>query len=720
VSETKAITLRGRVERITFHNPENAYTVAKVAVAGQPGLMTLVGKMPGVAEGQEVEASGRLVLHAKFGQQLEVESCHLAQPGDAEGVRRYLASGLVKGVGPVMAGRIVDVLGEDAIEKIVNDPRSLTAVPGVGAKRAASIAQAVISQGMLREAMILLQGHGVGPGTVMRIHRRFGDQTLAVAQNEPHRLAAEVRGIGFATADQIARRLGMAADHPSRVAAGLLYSLRQAGDEGHVFLPYDELMPQAAGLLGLPQAALGPAFARLHQERRIVVEEAFGPRAVYLSGMLALEQSAAQSVARLSRGQGLLAPERVAKAVEWAGRSLHFEPSAGQAEALRTLLAAPLAVLTGGPGTGKTTLVRALINIAQRMGQNVALAAPTGRAARRLAEASGRPAQTLHRLLEFSPKENSFLRGADRPLEGQLIIVDEASMIDIWLGAHLLAATADGACLVLVGDADQLPPVGPGLFFRQIIDSGAARVGRLTEIFRQGRASLIVENAHRILGGRMPALPAPGQEADFYFLEEPDPERAAELVRDLVAKRLPNKYGFDPIDDIQTLAPMHKGAMGCHNLNRLLRQALNPAGQGPGVGVGDKVMQSRNNYELEVFNGDMGQVLRADDEGLAVSIDGRVVTYSLAEAAELNLAYAVTVHKSQGSEYPAVVLALGNEHFVLLNRPLLYTAVTRGKKLVVVVGSAMALRRAVEHAQPIMRHSLLGRRIKALLGADND
>ncbi|MBI5523654.1 MAG: ATP-dependent RecD-like DNA helicase [Desulfarculus sp.] len=708
--------LEGRVERITFANPENAYTVAKVQFPGLPGLTTVVGRMVGVTEGQQVRVKGRQVLHPKFGLQIEAEEVEVLAPTDAEGVWRYLASGLIKGVGPKLAQAVVNSLGPLALEVILHEPQALTKVPGIGVKKAHSIAQAVASHGQLREVMVFLQGHGVGASTALRIWRQYGEGTLGVLNNEPHRLAADVRGIGFATADAIAQRIGIAHDHPTRLMAGLLYTLGQAVEEGHCFLPYEELMDSAARNLRLDRGLLGPAFARLHNERRLVLEETPAGQAVYLTGMQVLEERAAQALAEMARRRGLLPPERAAKAAAWVADQLRVRPSPAQGQALRTLLTAGVAVLTGGPGTGKTTLVRALVTIAGRMDMTVLLASPTGRAAKRLSEAAGLPASTIHRLLEYSPKEGRFLRNAAKPLEADLLVVDESSMLDLWLAAHLLEAVGAGTRLVLVGDADQLPSVGAGLVLRQVMDSGVVPVAALSEIFRQDEAGLIVANAHRILKGQMPVLPQPGSEADFFFVKEPDPAKAAELVRRVVVERLPARFGLDPVADIQVLAPMHRGNLGCAHLNRLLREALNPGGARAGgqFAKGDKVMQVRNNYDLEAFNGDLGTVATAGEDGYRVQMGERLVDYALPDLDDLTLAYAVTVHKSQGSEYPAVVVALGQEHYIMLNRPLLYTAVTRGKMVVVLVGHPAALARAVEQDQPVRRYARLDQRLRAL------
>ncbi len=720
----KESQLEGRVVRITFQNPDNGYTVAKVQVQGKSGLVPVVGRMPGVVEGQEVVLRGREVLHPKFGAQFEVEQVEVRPPSDEEGVRRYLASGLIKGVGPKLAQRLVDHLGPQALEVILEQPEKIQEVPGIGRKRASSIARAVASHGELRELMVFLQAHGVPASTALRIHRRYGAGALGIVKNTPHRLAADMDRVGFATADQIAAKLGIARDHPERLAAGLEYTLTRARDEGHVYLPYEELITGAAQILRVERGLLGPAFAELLARGRIVVEDdqgGEGERPVYLAPMHVLETRAARALARLAATPGILSPRRARKAVEWVAGQLALRPSPAQGRALEKLLISGLSVLTGGPGTGKTTLVRALVTIAGRLKLRLALAAPTGRAAKRLQESTGLPAATLHRLLEYSPQENRFQRRADRPLEADLVVVDESSMLDTWLCAHLAEALGPGARLVLVGDADQLPSVGAGLVLRQVIKSGVAQVAELKEIFRQDQAGLLVANAHRILRGEMPVLPSRGDErSDFYFIREPEPQQAARRIEELVCRRLPRHFGVDPVRDIQVLAPMHRGPLGCQNLNQLLRRGLNPrARDSEGFQVGDKVMQVRNNYDLEVFNGDLGFVVETGEGVCRVSLGGRVLEYGPVDMEDLVLAYAVTVHKSQGSEYPVVVMALGTEHFVMLNRPLLYTGVTRGKRLVVLVGSQRALRRAVATADPTRRYAGLDRRLNQYIDKVN-
>jgi exodeoxyribonuclease V alpha subunit len=706
-------TLTGCVKRITFHNPENGYTVARLDTA--KGLFTVVGIMPGLDQGQEITVRGKYILHPKFGPQVEVESVSVSLPTDEEGVKNYLASGLVKGVGPKLAERIVDHLGSKACEVILEDPEKLAQVPGIGDKKAESITRAVKDHRVLRDAMVFLQGHGIGASTALRIYKHYKGDTLAIMKTQPHRLAADIRGIGFATADQIASRLGIAQDDPSRLEAGILHTLSQALEKGHLFLPYDELMQNAANILKVERGLLGQSFVKLHAGLKLTIDEDDQDKRVYLSSIYSLEQRAAQTLARLAKKSGLLPGHRAVRAVEWVSGQLKVQPSLAQKKALEKLLTAGLAVLTGGPGTGKTTLLKALITIAKRMELSVALAAPTGRAAKRLGESTGETALTLHRLLEFSPKENRFAKNANRPIDANLLVVDESSMIDIWLMANLAEAVGPDCRLILVGDADQLPSVGPGLVLRQIIDSKVIETARINEIFRQDQAGLLVKNAHRILHGQMPELPPQGAESDFYFIDQKNPEKNSRLLKELVCQRLPAHYGFDPARDIQVLAPMHKGILGCRNLNQMLREELNPASrESLDFQAGDKVMQVRNNYDLEVFNGDMGFIVKSEDAGCLVAMGDRQVEYSQAELEDLTLAYCVTIHKSQGSEYPAVVVVLGMEHYIMLNRPLLYTAVTRGKKLVLVIGDTKALKRAVKENQPINRNARLDVSLKKL------
>lgn len=708
MAELNKEIISGQISRITFHNPTNGYTVARVQVPGQKEPITAVGKMPGVAEGQSVRLCGAPLIHPKFGPQWEVSEIELLPPDNADGVTRYFGSGLIKGVGPKLAKRLVDHLGIKVLDIIQEQPERLAAVPGIGPKKAVSIASSIRAHGQLREVMVFLQEHGVGVNTSLRIWRQYGPDTLTYLKTEPHRLAQDVRGIGFITADSIAQRIGLSHDHPSRLQAGIFHTLSKALEEGHVYLPYHELMEQAAELLSIDRASLGPALVNLKQSGLLTQVETEEFPLIYLTAMLNLEEKAARHLIQIAKRPGLLTEDRIEKAIQWVEAQIDFKPSETQVKALAKLFKSGLSVLTGGPGTGKTTLVRALVAIALRMGLEVVLAAPTGRAAKRLSESCDMNAVTLHRLLDYSPKDNSFQRNAGRPLSADLVVIDESSMIDIWLMAHLAEALPVNARLVLVGDVNQLPSVGAGLVLNQIINSRKVAVAHLDEIYRQAQSSLIVHNAHRILHGNLPLTEASADyKSDFFFIDQEDSSKAADLIRRLVAKRLPAQFGYDSHKDIQVLAPMHRGTLGCSQLNQILRQALNPQSGDTKFAAGDKVMQVRNNYDLEVFNGDIGIITESGEDGASLNLGDRTIHYSLMDMDDLTLAYAITIHKSQGSEYPAVIVALAKEHFIMLNRSLLYTAVTRGKQMVLVVGHRQALKRAVDNHEVALRYARL-------------
>ncbi len=700
--------IQGRVLRITFHNPETGYMVARLK-SGKI-IHTITGRLPDVHVGQDLKISGKIVEHAKFGRQLEVGQYEVITPQDMQGIIGYLGSGLIKGIGPKTASRIVEHLGHNTLEIIQNTPEMLCAVPGIGKKTAARITQGVRSHGDLREFMVFLQNHGLAVSTSLRIWRHYGPDALQILKTEPHRLAQDMRGIGFMTADRIARQIGLPFDHPSRLQAGLLHVLFTAQEEGHTCLPKAVLLEQASHLLDMPENTLQPVLAGLD----VAFEPEHPLHLTYLTPLRIQENSIARNLLVLQRRPGLLAHERIDKAIDWAEQTLGFSLSPSQHKALQSLLGAGLGVLSGGPGTGKTTLVRAIITIAQRMGIMVALAAPTGRAAKRLGESCQHEASTLHRLLEY--KDGRFMRGRDNPLTYGLVVVDETSMLDTWMAANLLNAIGPATRLLLVGDVAQLPSVGPGLVLQQIIESQVAVVAYLQEIFRQQEASLIVANAHRVLHGLMPQT-SNEKNGDFFFFPQTDPQKAASLIVDLVTRRLPRSLALNPIEDMQVLSPMHRGGLGCSQLNLLLRQEINPSKQQTesNIRVGDKVIQVRNNYDLEVFNGDIGLVETQKEGVWQVRMGDKLVSYSLAQLDDLNLAYAITVHKAQGSEYPVVVVALGQEHHILLNRSLLYTALTRGRKLVIVVGHPHALQKAVNNQESSQRFAGLTWRISKLL-----
>jgi exodeoxyribonuclease V alpha subunit len=711
-------TLEGTVERIVYSGGDGEFTVARLALKGGAGeVVTVVGSLVGIPAGAALRVSGRFETTARFGEQFRVARYTEVAPATLEGIRRYLGSGLIKGIGPEFAARIVERFGIETLELLDRDPARISEVPGIGPARARSIRQAWSAQREVRKVMVFLQGYGVSPAFAARIYRRYGAHAVARVRENPYRLAFDVWGIGFASADRLAAALGIARDSPARAEAGVRHVLDEAATGGDVFVPRARLAREAAALLEAAEAAVDEAIDRLARAGDVAIEG----DAIYEVSLYRAETAAAAGLRRLLETRAPAIDVDFAAALARYQREAGIELARQQAEAVRLAVTGKVAVITGGPGVGKTTIVRGIVSIFERFlrrGLRVALAAPTGRAAKRLGEATGAPASTLHRLLEWRPAEGAFARNATRPLECDVLVVDEASMLDVRLCADLVAALPPSARLVLVGDVDQLPSVGPGTVLRDVIASGAVPTVRLTEIFRQAAESLIVTNAHRIHDGEVPALTGDPAARDFFFLEENDPAKAAATIRDLVAVRLPRRYGFEP-HDIQVLSPMHRGELGAGNLNQLLQEALTAGAPGVQRGArtfraGDKVMQIRNDYDKEVWNGDIGRVVRVapDEGGLVVRFDDREVDYDLDELDELALAYAATVHKSQGSEYAAVIVPVHTQHYVMLQRNLLYTAVTRGKRLVVLVGSRKALALAVRNAEVALRCSGLAARLR--------
>ena len=710
--------LEGHIERITYTNEENGYTVARVSVEGRSEPVTVVGTLPDPSPGTTIKMQGEWTTHPKFGQQFKLESYQTVAPKSTAAIERYLAAGAVKGVGPATAKQIVDRFGTETLEVMDNHIERLRRIPGIGAKRLAQIRGSWEGQKAVREVMLFLQGNGVSPAYAARIFKRYGARSISIVRDNPFRLANEIAGIGFATADRIAQKLGYPPDGEERSVAGLLYSLDRCSLEGHLYLPAGELTRRAAELLEVDISRLESLLARLLAEKRVVAdspapEHSLPPELpIYPPRLHAFEVSVAQ------RTRALIAPASAEPAafryLEEAATRLGEQ----QLEAIRSALSNGITVITGGPGTGKTTIIDLLTRCLSATGAGVALAAPTGRAAKRMSEATGREAKTIHRLLEVDPQSGGFRRKAEEPLDCDALIVDEISMVDIPLMAALLEALPQRARLVLVGDADQLPSVGPGNLLADLIASGVVPVSRLTEVYRQASGSRIISGAHAIIHGETPEF-AETEDGDFYFIEAEDPERVVGLVKTLVCERIPGRFGFDPFTEIQVLTPMNRSVAGTQNLNLALQEALNPRGPSIERGerryrVGDKVMQTRNNYDLDVFNGDIGRVVRVDSESSELDVDyeGTPVRYSSEDLDELSLAYAVTVHKSQGSEFPAVVLPLLTQHYMLLQRNLLYTAVTRGKRLVCIVGSRKALSMAIGNDREQERNSQLARRLR--------
>jgi exodeoxyribonuclease V alpha subunit len=627
------------------------------------------------------------------------------------GIKKYLGSGLVKGIGSTFADRIVAHFGEKTLEIIDGFSARLREVEGIGPERARRIREAWVQQKAVRDIMIFLQGHGIGSAHAAKIYKQYGEVAIVKVRENPYQLAKDIPGIGFKTADGIAAKLGIERDAVHRLKAGLVYTLESAKDDGHCCLPRETLLPAAAELLGVEPSPVSKALNLLTIAGDVVVEDEW----VYLAGLHRNEVAIAGKVGNLLAEPVRLPAMDLDKALAWVQDRTKVALAPSQQQAVRSALTAKVSVITGGPGVGKTTIVNSIVKILRAKDCEVLLAAPTGRAAKRMSEATNLPAQTIHRLLRYDPHEGGFTVNERRPLKGDVVIVDETSMLDVPLAWCLLRAIPLSASVVFVGDVDQLPSVGPGNFLRDLIDSGAVPVVRLTEIFRQAKDSLIITNAHRVNEGQMPAF---GNEGDFFFIEQEEPEKALATIRTLCAERVPKRFGFDPMRDVQVLTPMHKGVCGAENLNRELAAALNPTGPhtqrfGRTLRVGDRVMQIRNNYDKDVFNGDLGRVKRLDlvDQQLVVEMDEREVGYEFDELDELVPAYAISVHKSQGNEYPCVILPLLTQHYVLLQRNLLYTAITRGKKLVIVVGSKKALALAIRNDKTTARFSRLRERL---------
>lgn len=695
--------VEGTVHTVRFSNPETFWTVATLRTPS--GEVPLIGTLPGLSEGMNVRVEGRWEENARFGRQFKADRFTEIVPVTVEGLGRYLASGFITGIGDKLAQRIVERFGTQTIDVILNEPERLESVSGLGKKRAQALSDAFRERRGPQDSMVFLLGLGIPKGLALRILKRYGDDTVSAVRKNPFKLAQEVHGIGFIKADQVARGLDIQKDHPERIRAGLVHILREARDEGHVRLPRMLLVARASELLEVAHELITPRLEDLVREGRLI-ERHGDEETIYLASLHEAELGAAYHVTRLLEGGHRKSVPN--DAVLIATRALGVTLAPAQSAAVGLALVEPVCVITGGPGTGKTTIIRTLLEAIDLPKNRVALAAPTGRAAKRMTEATSRPALTLHRLLEYNPGENAFLRGESDPIDADLVIVDEASMVDLPLFFALTRALADKTRLILVGDCDQLPPVGPGAPLTDLIASSAVPVARLTEIFRQGKGSAIVEAAHAINDGR-PLAPSPqGQPlTDFYFVQREEPEQIAGLIESLIKDRIPERFGLDPVKDVQVLTPMRAGPIGVEVMNERLQRLLNPPPEGFSLEgetrrapfrVGDKVMQIKNDYERGVFNGDIGFVRRIDPGQVHVEVDERLVTYDRESLDNLTLAYAVTIHKSQGSEYPAVVIPVSTHHFKMLRRNLLYTGVTRGKRLVVLVGTERAMRIAVGNA----------------------
>jgi len=719
-------TIEGRLERITYFNEDTHYTIARLKPAGLSATVTVVGYLAGVSLGEAVKVNGRWETHPKYGQQLKVDSFEVTLPAGIEGIRTYLGSGIVKGIGPSLAARMVNAFGAETLEIIQGQPERLVEVDGIGETKAALIQNAWSEHHALRGLMQFLQKMGVQTSYCAKIYKEYGPDAVSLIQEDPFVLADDFPGAGFLMADAIARKQGVETEDPERVRACILHLILQNADDGHTFAERENLSARCENQFQIGQLAFENAIDELIEAKVVMVEPiADDPWAssVYLKELYHAESGLAkrlQAMLSVPVGNSEIEADSIARQVH---QKLAINLSNEQLQVLEQIFSHRLAIITGGPGTGKTTLLRSISTIFQTEGKRLLLAAPTGRAARRLAEVTRRKASTIHRLLGYSFTDNGFLHNRDNPLDTDAVIIDEASMVDTVLMNNLLAAVPLSARLVLVGDVSQLPSVGPGNVLSDMIDSGSIPVFYLSKIFRQDRESAIVVNAHQVREGKLTDFPDStviDERSDFYFLEQSDPDLTAARIVELCCNELPAKFGLDPVNDIQVLTPMHKGAVGTLNLNNLLQKVLNrqhAAEKTPGISFkpGDKVMHLKNNYQKEVYNGDIGIVDRIDDENaeLTVNYYGKAVSYEFDELDEMTMAYAISIHKSQGSEYPAVIVPLMTQHYVMLQRNLLYTAMTRGKELVILIGTRKALKIALQNDKPHRRLSSLAARLKS-------
>jgi exodeoxyribonuclease V alpha subunit len=711
---TKEI-LTGLIEGVTFHNAENGFCVLRIKARGHRDPVTVVGHAASISAGEWVTAGGEWVNDRTHGQQFRTRFLRTSAPTTVAGIEKYLGSGMIHGIGPVYARKLVRAFGIKVFDVIEAEPDRLREVTGIGPTRAKRITEAWAEQKIVREIMVFLHSHGVGTARAVRIFKTYGVHAVQVMTDNPYRLARDIRGIGFKTADAIAMKLGISKTATIRVRAGISYALTDAMDEGHCGLPNDELVPLAATLLAVPPELVQTALDLELAEGTVVADTVGKTACVFLAGLYRAERVIAERIRCLANGVLPWPAIDPGKALPWIEQKTGLSLAESQAAAIRQALLAKVFVITGGPGVGKTTIVKAFLRILTAKDVGLSLCAPTGRAAKRLAEATGFEAKTIHRLLEVDPNTGRFRRGSDNPIDCDLLVIDETSMVDVMLMQALLRSVPDHAALLIVGDVDQLPSVGPGQVLADIIASKVVPVARLTEVFRQAAESRIITNAHRINRGVTPDLTRPHGNSDFYFVPAADPEKAVARIIEVVQTRIPQRFSLDPVRDVQVLCPMNRGGIGARSLNLELQAALNPAGVrkverfGWTFAAGDKVMQIENDYEKEVYNGDIGYIEDVDDDAgeLTISFDGRTVTYGFAELDTLVPAYAATIHKSQGSEYPAVVIPVLTQHYAMLQRNLLYTGVTRGRRLVVLVGQTRAVAIAVRNVSGRRRWSKL-------------
>ena len=730
-SSAKSISLEGVIDRFSFRNPDSGWAVLKMIEAHTGKVLTIVGPMAELKEGQRLRITGEEDTHPKFGTQFKVETFEAIAPSSAAGIEAYLASGLVKGIGPATAEKIVNEFGDDTLRIIEEEPEKLTQLRGLGDKKIAELSEAVKAQKDLQKVLVFLRSHGLGAGLAARITKRYGANASALVEANPYRLADDVIGVGFRIADRLAGQMGIEPTAPERLDAALEFLLSQAAREGHCYLPEETLLRRTAELLTCDEEALSARLPELATAGRIARQLPPGPvllhddpqPVIYPAALVTAEDGVARAINKLVMTQHEKLPVQPEAAVKWFVQVSGMELAESQSAAINRALREPVSIITGGPGVGKTTIVKALVQILEQKELRLVLAAPTGRAAKRLEESTGHAASTLHRLLEFTPGANRFARDQHNPLEGDMLVVDEASMLDVQLAHSLLQAVPQSMTLVLVGDQNQLPSVGPGNVLADILASGRVAVSALTRIFRQQNDSDIVRVAHGMLKGEIPT--SGGDNGDFFFVEAKDSRQSRALLREMVGSRIPRKFGLDPLRDIQVLCPMYRGEVGADGLNRDLQDLLNP-GQievergGKRYRIGDKIMQIRNDYDREVWNGDVGLITQIDKQGAKVYVrfPEREHQYGFEELGDLIPAYAISVHRSQGSEYTAVVVPVTTDHFLMLRRSLIYTAITRGKKLVILVGSRKALEMAVRNNDDGKRWSGLCERLRDLKRVD--